>query len=67
MAELDKMAEERLREAKLPTYFSYKQAFILGYNARKMASYRIMYGERLNIHPLENHDMAARALGYGDD
>ena len=36
---LDDIASEILKEHKLPDQFSYRQAFILGYNARKQREY----------------------------
>ena len=56
MAELDKLAEKTLSEHKLPSIFSYRQAFILGYNERKKREYKLLYGKRMELHPLENKD-----------
>ncbi len=62
MAELDDMATEKLTEAKLPTNFSYRQAFIAGYNARKALEFRVLWGGRPRLDPLDNRD--PMALGY---
>ncbi len=60
MAELDDLAEQTLSAHKLPTTFSYRQAFILGYNKRKLLAFKAMYGGRLDAHSLENQDVLAR-------
>ena len=41
---LDNIASEVLNEHKLPFIFSYRQAFILGYNTRKQREYKMLYG-----------------------
>ena len=52
---LDGIASEVLNEHKLPDVFSYRQAFILGYNTRKRREYQLLYGGRPEtIDPLEN-------------
>jgi len=63
MAELDELATKTLTEAKLPDAFSYRQAFILGYNKRKALEYELLYGGSTSVFdPLENRDGVAR--GY---
>ena len=61
MAELDELATKTLTEAKLPGIFSYRQAFILGYNKRKTLEYTLLYGGS-TLDRLENRDGIAR--GY---
>ncbi|GAH37870.1 unnamed protein product [marine sediment metagenome] len=50
MSQIDDLAESKLEEAKLPTIFSYRQAFILGYqtgyNAHKTKVFAILYGRK---------------------
>ena len=46
MGKLDDLAKKVLTELKLPTIFSYRQAFIAGYNARKELEYRVLYGAK---------------------
>ena len=36
MGRLDNLASKTLKEHKLPDQFSYRQAFILGYNVRRL-------------------------------
>ena len=53
---LDGIASEVLNKHKLPGLFSYRQAFILGYNTRKQREYQLLYGGRPEaIDLLENH------------
>jgi len=50
MSAIDDLAEKELKAAKLPTIFSYRQAFILGYDigyrAHKTKVFAMLYGSK---------------------
>jgi len=46
---LNDVADRVLLEHKLPTLFSYRQAFIIGYNERKKRDYEIIFKGRSSL------------------
>jgi hypothetical protein len=56
MSELDEAAVKKLKELILPTTFSYRQAFIAGYNYRKYLEYKTLYNGSHDSDLLNNND-----------
>lgn len=56
MAKLDDLAAKKLLEHKLPDMFSYRQAFIIGYNARRNLEAEKLFGlPKVSIGDMNNN------------